>query len=270
MAFKLGLLICALIQLSTAAVEVPGALLKSSSVATFAAVAAAVAPTCDKVSVYSTCNDCNEVLICLGASEDTRDCSVTSPSTPYCSNGACSAMPDSSADCLPDGIVCTGVGFFPDPKNCQLYHYCEKVSDKSSVYECPPNYVYNAETSLCKQSSQAKDCITIQCDLSKIFVSYGTSKKYYAFCQYDGTTVKSISILKCGDNSSFDGTTCVFKCPAAGNYAHADPSKYYQCYSSGGQLVYTVQSCTTGKNFDQSLKVCITAVTTTTVATNND
>ncbi|XP_001662772.2 uncharacterized protein LOC5576618 [Aedes aegypti] len=265
MAYKRILLVCALIQLSTAAVEVPGKLLKSSSEGSFVAFAAATEPTCDLVSVYTTCKDCNNVLVCLGSTQSTKNCTAATPSTPFCVNGACSASYDSASGCTPSGVTCTGVGFYPDPKVCQIYHYCEGVDQESSVYECPPNYVYNAETTLCKQKIYAADCVTVKCDPNKIFVSYGTSKKYYAFCQFENDVAKSIQVLKCPDNCNFDGNSCLFKCPGTGNYAHMDPAKYYQCYYSGAVLTFTTQTCPSGKNYDKDLRVCVTPKTTTTL-----
>ncbi|XP_019526432.2 uncharacterized protein LOC109398504 [Aedes albopictus] len=265
MASRVVLLVCALVQLSTAAVEVPGRLVKSSSAVSFSSFAAATEPTCDGFSVYTVCSDCNNVLVCLGSTNSKKNCTATSPTTPYCVNGACSASYDSAGECTPSGVTCTGVGFFPDPKVCQNYHYCEAVGEESSVYECPPNYVYNAETTLCKQKVYATDCVTVKCDESKVFVAYGTSKKYYAFCQFANSVATSIQVLMCPDGYSFDGSNCVFKCPGAGNYGHMDPKKYFQCYYSGSQLIYTIQSCPSGKNYDKDLRVCTTPKTTTTL-----
>ncbi|XP_065090527.1 uncharacterized protein LOC135711580 [Ochlerotatus camptorhynchus] len=261
MAFQV-LLFAALLSLSVAQLEVPGKLIRSSSYQSISPLAFTL--MCDGVSVYSSCSDCNNVLVCLGSASAEKNCKVASPSTPFCVDGACSATPNTADGCFPPSLTCTGVGFYPDPSNCQIYHYCEGIDQDSSVYECAPNYVYNAATNLCKQKVYAADCVTVQCDQRKVFSNYGTSKQYFAYCEFTADVVTSISMLQCAPYSNFDGTSCVFTCPKAGNFQHSDATKYYQCYLSGGKFVYLVQSCTTGKNFDQERQVCITAPATTT------
>ncbi|XP_065090574.1 uncharacterized protein LOC135711633 [Ochlerotatus camptorhynchus] len=261
MAFQV-LLFAALLSLSVAQLEVPGRLVSRASSRSISPFA--FTTTCDGVNVYSSCSDCNNVLVCLGSASDEKNCMVTSPSTPFCVNGACSAKPDISEKCSLPSLTCTGVGFYPDPNNCQIYHYCEGIDQDSSVHECPPNFVYNAATHMCKQKINAADCATVQCDQNKIFSSYGTSKQYFAYCQYTADVVTSISMLQCAPYSNFDGTSCVFTCPKAGNFQHSDASKYYQCYLSGAKFVYLVQTCTAGTNFDQEQQVCLMVPTTTT------
>uniref|UniRef100_A0A023ELR4 Putative chitin binding peritrophin-a domain protein n=1 Tax=Aedes albopictus TaxID=7160 RepID=A0A023ELR4_AEDAL len=256
---QLSVLVCSLIKFSAAGTELPGKLLSGPLLRSFPAKRAATKPTCDGVSVYSTCNDCSNVLVCLGSTQLERSCNTSSQPAAFCVNGTCSAIPDTAQGCFPPPVICTDVGFFPDPTICQIYHYCEGTDQESSVYECPPYYMYDAETALCNPEDSTEDCVTVVCDQDKIFVSYGTSKKYFAFCLFEENAVSSIQVFKCPDNYQFHEVSCVFECPEAGNYAHMDATKYFQCYHSGAQLVFTIQSCPSGTTFVQSQQVCVTS-----------
>lgn len=144
-----------------------------------------------------------------------------------------------------------------DPFNCAIYHYCEKALEPSSIYQCPPKYVYNPATHMCRQATKNTDCVTVDCDVDELFAPYGNSKTYYAYCQYDGTDVANIYMFKCVDYAKFQGTGCVFVCPREGNFAHPDPRKYYQCYYSRSKLIFSEKRCSSGRFFDNTLKICV-------------
>ncbi|XP_055629328.1 uncharacterized protein LOC129770486 [Toxorhynchites rutilus septentrionalis] len=251
---KLLLLIGCVAHLHAAPQSVPGKLLRASS----AAGPTTLTTTCDGTGYYTQCSGCNSILVCLGSFSDTRKCDVLVPDTPYCVNGTCSAQP-SYDTCPPPALKCTGEGYYPDPNNCKLYHYCEVTGEPSDVYECSPNYVFNGVDG-CKQQIFPSDCVTCKCDPSKIFVGYGNSKIFYAYCVYQNAKVTDIIMSKCSGASTFNGVKCDFKCPSEGNFAYeGDKKRYYQCYTSGGKLTFTVQSCSNSDVFNPEYGVCVPA-----------
>ncbi|XP_055601308.1 uncharacterized protein LOC129750110 [Uranotaenia lowii] len=264
-----SLVLIALFGLSSAEVEVPGTLIwEKPSGLSIVGLAEVIPPTCDGVNYYSTCYDCNQILVCSGKLPSTQqNCRVNSPTKPYCSAGICSATPT----CPPEPLSCTDAGKFPDPYNCTQYHYCEAAGEDSSVYACPPKYVYNADTGLCKVQVYVADCMTAKCDPTKGFGTYGTSKTFFAICTYDDKGVlSSVDMAKCPNNTLFDtvnGSGCKFTCPKDGNFANPmDPTfaSYYLCYTSGVTKVASLQKCAEGKAFDVAAGLCTAAAYATT------
>ncbi|XP_038111333.1 uncharacterized protein LOC6047124 isoform X1 [Culex quinquefasciatus] len=252
MSSKLFILIVALVvlQQSISAVEFPRIAVKSPfSITTFSSK---FPQTCDPVGIYTVCTTCSSTMVCIQGDMTRKACPLDKP---YCNNNVCSTTISSEYGCTPDPLKCTGIGFYPDPKACQFYHYCEAVGDPSTVYDCQPNNVFNAATLMCKQRKLATDCVTVTCDPGKIFQSYGTSKTYFAFCS--GSPV-GIEMLKCDTNYVFNGSGCVFQCPKEGNFAHHNPEKFYECVYSGTKLVAMEISCPEGKEFDAVIGICLT------------
>ncbi|XP_021712550.1 uncharacterized protein LOC110681083 [Aedes aegypti] len=126
------------LQVRSAKQELPGTLISAldTGIST-----AASRTTCDGENFYSTCSDCNTILGCIGPISDARDCTTIAPGKPYCVNGACSAVRSSNGDCSTSSFTCTNAGYFPDPFNCVIYHYCDKALEPSTIYQCPPRYV---------------------------------------------------------------------------------------------------------------------------------
>lgn len=226
------------------------------------------------------CTGCKTVKICIGPTSATEGLCVGGP---YChQNGnAVDCTDEAPPGCEPDiipgppppapegedgdpeegSILCTGVGIFPDPTDCNVYHYCPARNRFSWVQVCPPDYAF-AYTSPaasdrfpCKQiKTEAKDCVKISCSSSgDTLKSYGTSKIFYGICSGEGR----VAMVKCSDGATFNGTECVFKCAKEGLYPNTvDPSQYYQCYFAGKTLVVRAKNCPEGRTFDTSLMVC--------------
>nr|XP_019535198.2 uncharacterized protein LOC109406557 [Aedes albopictus] len=246
--------------MSSIAQEVPGSLVPSSNLNP---TVTGSGTTCDGRNYYTTCSDCTTVLSCIGPSSDARSCQSVSPGKPFCDDGTCSANRPINGNCQISSFTCTSAGYFPDPSNCGIYHYCGQALEPASTYQCPPKYVYNAASHMCRQRTQNSNCVTVKCNRNALFVPYGNSKTYFAYCQYDdaANSVINVFMFKCVDYATFDGSGCVFICPTQGSFAHPDPRKYYQCYYSQSKLVYSVKQCSKGKVFDNSSKVCVTPVT---------
>ncbi|XP_058463023.1 uncharacterized protein LOC131437585 [Malaya genurostris] len=209
------------------------------------------------------CTACKAAQVCLGTENVADvDCTVT-PATPYCNKDQCSSVP--AEGCQPDAqvekFICTAEGFFPDPKQCGNYHYCEKANAISDLYNCPTGYVYNPVTGLCKRNSSASDCVVIKCPSASGYGSYGTNKTLYAYCRYAGTpaVLTQTIVFKCAPNSAFDGSTCVYQCSKEGKFENTvNKSTYYECSILGGKWVSTLNNCPTNKKFDPTKQVCVT------------
>ncbi|XP_053683582.1 uncharacterized protein LOC128733803 [Sabethes cyaneus] len=224
-------------------------------------VAPAAAFTCTGTSFATGCTDCKTLKICLGTQTLVDLSCDTIPATPFCTDGSCSATPSVSDICPVTAISCTGVGLYPDPLNCQVYHNCVQAgTSNSDPYVCPTDYVFDAATGVCKQKRTAADCVQVQCPTGGVgFGTYGTSKTYYAFCYKQATTnVQVIALLKCSDGATFDGSKCVYQCKKEGSFPNtADPSSYYQCYMVSGKFKVDLKTCPTGKKFDSTKNACV-------------
>lgn len=154
------------------------------------------------------------------------------------------------------------VSFSVDPNNCQNYHVCLAASESSTVYTCPPGYVFNIVTTSCIRQISAANCVTVSCPVAvPSYVLYGTSRVYYVVC--DGVNLPT-EVLRCPNGALFtffSSSTrfgeCVYTCSGQGNYPNSNnPSSYYQCYISNGRLVYNELDCPSGTIFNQTLRYC--------------
>ncbi|XP_062555445.1 uncharacterized protein LOC134220403 [Armigeres subalbatus] len=258
----------ALLQLSTQQ-EVPGVLLKGNQTAGKRASVSENPETCDGSRMFSTCSGCESVSVCLGDTMDWRYCPYINSEKPFCNNGECSATP--GYDDCPYSLSCNGEGYYPDPRTCDTYHYCEGKYQASSVYKCPTNYVFNPETNFCKRKQKEADCMKVTCNPDEIFSRYGTSNRFFGYCRYPGMGPFSydVSIYKCPDGTIFDGKTCSFECPAEGRFPDASDNRgYYECYFlEDEKLTAVYQQCPSGRVFDAKLGSCIQNVQTTTGST---
>ncbi|EAT35176.1 AAEL012641-PA [Aedes aegypti] len=162
-------------------------------------------------------------------------------------------------------ILCTGFGIYPDPYDCSRYHYCPAAGEESWDQLCPPNYGFTyksaalSSTFPCKLIIFPSDCTAVDCSTASIFKPFDSSKLHYAYCYTEEVSRHpTISVFKCSEGATFDGSTCVFNCLREGLFANTvAPTTYYQCYRSGLRLVSKLVSCPAGKQFVESLKTCI-------------
>lgn len=261
------LVVSVLLQLSSQQ-EVPGVLQKRNQLAG-KRTAFPSNEECDGSRYFSTCGSCDSVNVCLGDNTDWRFCKQMTPDKPYCNNGECSATPTYQEYC-PPSLYCTGSGYYPDPNNCDIYHYCEGKYSMSSVYKCPSNYVFNPETNFCKRKQQESDCVKVKCSPEVIFSAYGTNKRFFGYCRYgSGLYPYDVEIHRCPEGTEFNGKTCSFQCPAEGRFPDSSNERgYYECYySDNEQLAAVHQVCSSDKVFDAKLATCIQQQMTTTRAT---
>nr|XP_019535192.2 uncharacterized protein LOC109406552 [Aedes albopictus] len=226
----------------------------------------------------STTTGCKTMNIC----DETGDVffTVTCAGDTYCTEdvaGAATCELDQPADCddeVPsppettpiEPLVCTAEGFFPDPYECNVFHYCSGYGLQSDFQTCPENTVFNPEfnsSSPCKaKEDDESDCSQVDCTENSVFKHFGTSEKYFAYCWEDPDSTADpkeikVSMFMCIEGTSFDGVQCAFQCKEEGNFANPRSSTtYYQCYYANEVLVGRMLTCPGSRQFDENLKIC--------------
>ncbi|KXJ80516.1 hypothetical protein RP20_CCG023925 [Aedes albopictus] len=266
----LVLVVSVLLQLSLQQ-EVPGVLQKRNKQAAQRTAFPSDNETCDGTRYFSTCAGCDAVNVCLGEGMDWRYCRQMNPDKPYCNNGECSATPGNYEYC-PPSLYCSGSGYYPDPNNCDIYHFCEGKYSMSSVYKCPSNYVFNPATNFCKRKVQESDCMKVKCSPEVIFSAYGTSKRFFGYCRYgSGLYPYETEVHRCPEGTEFNGKTCAFQCPAEGRFPDSSNQRgFYECYYLDNEALTAVyQTCPVDKVYDSKLSTCVQLVTTTRATTTS-
>ncbi|XP_052860243.1 uncharacterized protein LOC128267452 [Anopheles cruzii] len=223
---------------------------------------------CDGVKSF-ICDSCTSRKPCINGVEvnPTINCGAGLYCIESTSSDRCGPTP--SAVCLQStastSFTCRATGVLPDPNNCNNYHVCLAVGEASSIYNCPPGYVFSIASAGCIRQVSAANCVTVTCPAGEpAYVLYGTTRQYYVVC--DGTN-RPTQVLKCPNQSFFTffaSSTrfgeCVYTCSGQGNYPNSNnPSSYFQCYLLNGRIVYTEVDCPQNTVFNQTLRYCVRA-----------
>ncbi|XP_052890141.1 uncharacterized protein LOC128298433 [Anopheles moucheti] len=233
------------------------------------------------------CTGCRRVRVCIpGISDQSLLPENNCPPSTYCHTlsqgmgGACLAKADSMfPECRYTagfgghsgeiggtrfGILCTGLGVFPDPLDCRKFHYCTSIGNYARPFKCPSEYVYNSKKKTCSRNAQ---CRTIQCRPNgrSIFLPFPQDSEYYAYCNYkrirNRSTLRNVIVYKCAEGSEFNvlSNSCVFQCPREGFLAKpGDSSKFYWCRKVSGKLFGYEQVCPgLGSMFSPKLGICL-------------
>uniref|UniRef100_A0A1I8JUG5 Chitin-binding type-2 domain-containing protein n=1 Tax=Anopheles funestus TaxID=62324 RepID=A0A1I8JUG5_ANOFN len=244
------------------------------------------------------CTGCRRVRVCIpGISDQSLLPENNCPPSTYCHTlgqgmgGACMATVDPLfPECKYSagfgenngliggskfGILCTGLGVFPDPLDCRKFHYCTSVGSYARPFKCPSEYVYNSKKKTCSRNTP---CRTIQCRPNgrSIFLPFPQDSKYYAYCNYhrirNRSTLKNIIVYKCAEGSEYNvlSNSCVFNCPREGFLAKpGDASKFYWCRKVNGNVFGYEQVCPgVGSIFSPKLGICLPPpeITTTNIS----
>lgn len=190
------------------------------------------------------------------------NCAEEDHSKPYCTDGVCSGTAD--AECSPDvsvsEFVCTDNGYFPDPNDCQKFHFC--VGETDTQYVCSNNYVYSHEKTSCIRRKVSSDCAVIKCTYKTQFqyVVYPKDPNVYGLCIRDSPTI----VLKCPEGEQFDTTTsqCRFLCKAEGLFSVPnDPRRYRECIRiSANKYELVERECPVGSEFNSVKGRCDVAL----------
>ncbi|KAK5641476.1 hypothetical protein RI129_010023 [Pyrocoelia pectoralis] len=114
------------------------------------------------------CKSCSEVVQC--ACDATNKCTTsyvaTCASGKVCKNGNCV----SGNTCIPSvqpKFICSSTGVFPDPYDCQAYHFCVRPTPSTDIADtpatCPDDdngqkYGYNPITTFCSTKLVNNKC----------------------------------------------------------------------------------------------------------------
>lgn len=157
---------------------------------------------------------------------------------------------------------------FIDPTDCTQYYFCEDASLSSKVYQCPPDYVYNSVTTLCRRNRGG--CQTIDCSANADhYVALPENNIYFAYC-LNNMGVSLPIMFRCPNDylnhTFFDEETqrCEFQCPYEGRYIDfRDRTSFYECLwdedETTGQLTQLIarhQQCLSGLIFDGYRNAC--------------
>lgn len=230
----------------------------------FIVPADAVAIECPAGAKGTLCADgCSTLISCAMNNKvplTQTTCATNNPDKPYCNKGAtsCSATPlESDETCktaVKSSFICTDTGYFPDPKNCSRYIYCEE--DSTAIpYTCPYYYVYNSKSNNCKLYTRASDCPTLSCAYVTPFpgyVLYAPQPSFYGLC-VNATHVPIMFRCNDVDNEAYSISAgeCQYQCKADGNYPDiTNCAKYIQCYRYGYTAIADHKDCPPGTIFD--------------------
>ncbi|KAL1138255.1 hypothetical protein AAG570_009944 [Ranatra chinensis] len=215
-------------------------------------------PSCPS-QLYS-CATCSATRICVplpnGTWHHVQDVPCADP-TPYCqkSTGSCSAEPD--IDCgQKDGFICTRDGYFPDVKDCSVYHVCTNFVANS--FQCI-NKTYDAIAQDCVKSTES--CSPFDCEAkSGRKVPHSRYDTFFAYCRSDVAAL----VDRCDQAYVLNGTSqlCQPPCKANGPVAdNTDCHKYFTCsmvYYTKDIVIPQLAShaCPPGMGFDPVHLIC--------------
>ncbi|XP_053686061.1 uncharacterized protein LOC128735604 [Sabethes cyaneus] len=232
--------------------------------------------TCEGSSGQYCGNDSDNNGICvthLPECEPTTEITTTSTSTISSTTSTTSASTTTSTvvttteapPAAAASLQCTGVGFYPDPYDCNAYHYCTAYRENSEPRRCPTGYGFHYTSAAsnefpCKGLTLDTDCLSVVCSGRTVFDVYDAARLFYAHCHTDMSTgLLAIAMYRCTDGATFNGNGCVFKCTEEGLFANTvQPTTYYRCsYMYGDSLSLLLLYCPRNLQFDNTLKKCV-------------
>lgn len=203
--------------------------------------------------------DCATIVTCLKPDEPAIASAICPPPTPYCTNGGCSSAPnpvDPNCDALKAGaFLCTGLGTFPDPRDCTRFHECSAQGADSVPMSCPANTVYDSTANLCRKRGGGNCHRLTKCDRPKNslqLVGFNGHPAYFAFCPPRPTDVTLM--FKCEDelNYVFDERqhSCRYDCKRAGQFVdRRNCNGYILCRKLNGRWAPQPMWCPLNSQF---------------------
>lgn len=178
-------------------------------------------------------------------------------------------------------FVCTSVGIFPDPYDCQKYHFCQQSGNSFGAInlDCGGQSAYNPTTGQCSMTLTDDVCRFNQyvCDhVGQKAVWPGNDNIFYICKETVSGNATHLypTMYRCSAEEIFNGTECVpapngnsnittltpptatpDDCPSFGLFPFpGDCSSYIFC---DNDLMPTVYKCPAGTFFDSSLQGCV-------------
>lgn len=214
---------------------------------------------CTAADFGQKCKDCSVTLACAGSTTPLGE-SKCEGALPFCDSDTnnCVATKPKSCDGATVTFVCPGVGYFPDPDNCQIYYICDSAK-KATQYDCQTNFVYDSKNRYCKRRYYASDCVTMKCataDANK-FITYRGNAQYYGYCDKD----LKLRMFACEQNMQFNGG-CNYVCTKEGYFEGKSKTQFYHCARSGLTWQVQVIDCPTGYEYNEKFSCDVVATTT--------
>lgn len=232
---------------------------------------------CYSCSVVATCVRINDEWQTIPVAECDNDEGM------YCNirQGGCS---DLAGPCNSVGhkqnFVCSSVGIFPDPYDCQKYHFCQQSGNSLGAInvECGGNSAFNPENGQCSLNLNSDVCLEdqYQCERVGQQAAWPGNSNIFYVCKLEVTGNTSHlypALYRCGPEETFNGTICVrgeeaagttvgpptgiptYDCPAFGLYPIAwDCHSYYFC---NNDLMPVVYHCPENTYFNATFLSCM-------------
>lgn len=211
----------------------------------------------------NTCLSCTSAPVCINSFEGSvlfgsYICGDQDPKTPHCNKGVCTAERDETctSEQPTSSFVCTSNGYFPDPDDCQKFHFC--VKSKATDFSCSDNYVYSHQRNSCVRKILSSDCAVIKCKYSVPleYVAYPKDSSVYGLCLRGYPTV----VFKCDEGEQFDTkkSNCIFVCKKEGLFpVPGSNTKYRECFSTGiNKFQLYERECPAGSIFNSDIGKC--------------
>ncbi|XP_049940935.1 uncharacterized protein LOC126417084 [Schistocerca serialis cubense] len=183
--------------------------------------------------------------------------------------GTCVTGPTACGADTTGSIHCNGLGYFPDPYNCSVYHFCPAVGYYSQRMECPAGRAYNPLTSDCSFRTTDSVCTSgpvPACVSEGQTGALATDPSMYYVCVVDTSNVLTPSLFKCPNggvyNPAIYTTTTSSSAPIPGTPCSpplirvADPddcTRYYECSEN---WTWVHAACTYGTYYNPVHSSC--------------
>ncbi|GJQ81870.1 hypothetical protein Trydic_g9896 [Trypoxylus dichotomus] len=107
------------------------------------------------------CDNCEHLVICVGFENHFYKLPLqTCALNETCLGNRCTTDRNPKCESEPD-FPCNDIGVFPNPFDCQTYHFCVKENDgnlKEYRTKCDGNYGYHAGTTFCQTQLDNNAC----------------------------------------------------------------------------------------------------------------
>lgn len=175
-------------------------------------------------------------------------------------------------------FVCSSVGIFPDPYDCQKYHFCQQSGNSLGAInvECGGDSAYNPQSGQCSLHLDHDVCHYDQyrCDHVGQQAAWPGNDNIFYICKSETSGNSSHlypALYRCAADEVFNGTYCVrslssvntitpptgnplYDCPGFGLYPVVeDCHSYYFC---NNDLFPTIYRCAEGTYYNHQVHGC--------------
>ncbi|XP_049763736.1 uncharacterized protein LOC126092264 [Schistocerca cancellata] len=158
---------------------------------------------------------CSGVILCVsngqgGFQEVVLETCTQGTTRCSAEQGTCVTGPTTCGADTTGSIHCNGLGYFPDPYNCSVFHFCPAVGYYSQRMECPAGRAYNPLTSDCSFRTTDSVCTSgpvPACVSEGQTGALDTDPSMYYVCVVDTSNVLIPSLFKCPNGGVYNPAT---------------------------------------------------------------